>query len=195
LRQVLVIPDVPLFETCVISPERPTPAAPIAPPTLPAPIALQPATEPAPVMINQPIEEQTTDYLGLLSKNEAIDNENESDVDESDRYITPQPQLKHFEFTEVEIDFKNIPDTIDVNEPTFDTLTVPLPPVEHPPPKTAITLKKHKDVLYEMYKVAKHKASEMKRAAMRAYLEAKEIKARYLLDDLDDYSSDDDHNK
>lgn len=191
LRQVLVIPDVPLFETCVISPERPTPTAPTAPPTLPAP-------ETAPVMINQPIEEPTTDYLGLLSKNEAIDNEaidNESDVDESDRYITPQPQLKHFEFTEVEIDFKNIPDTIDVNEPTFDTSTAPPPPVERPPPKTAITLKKHKDVLYEMYKVAKHKASEMKRAAMRAYLEAKEIKARYLLDDLDDYSSDDDHNK
>ena len=116
-------------------------------------------------------------------------------MDESDRYITPQPQLKHFECTEVEIDFKNIPDTIDVNEPTFDTSTAPPPPVEQAPPKTAITLKKHKDVLYEMYKVAKHKASEMKRAAMRAYLEAKEIKARYLLDDLDDYSSDDDHNK
>ena len=41
-----------------------------------------------------------------------------------------------------------------------------------------------------MYKVAKHKANEMKRAAMRAYLEAKEIKAKYLLDDLDDYGSD-----
>ena len=61
--------------------------------------------------------------------------------------------------------------------------------------KQQITLKKHKDVLYEMYKVAKHKANEMKRAAMRAYLEAKEIKAKYLLDDLDDYSSDDDTNK
>jgi hypothetical protein len=41
-----------------------------------------------------------------------------------------------------------------------------------------------------MYKVAKHKACEMKRAAMRAYLEAKEIKAKYLLDDLDDLHSD-----
>ena len=41
-----------------------------------------------------------------------------------------------------------------------------------------------------MYKVAKHKANEMKRAAMRAYLEAKEIKAKYLLDDLDDLHSD-----
>ena len=200
LRQVLVIPDVPLFETCIISPDRPAPATPIPALHEPEPIAHRPAPETAPVMINQSIEEPTTDYLGLLSKNEPINNESDVDADESERYITPRPQLKHFEITEVEIDFKNISDTIDVNEPTFDTSTVPLPPVEHPPvehppPKTAITLKKHKDVLYEMYKVAKHKASEMKRAAMRAYLEAKEIKARYLLDDLDDYSSDDDHNK
>ena len=49
-----------------------------------------------------------------------------------------------------------------------------------------------------MYKIAKQKANEMKRAAMRAYLEAKEIKAKYLLDDLDDLdteSSDDDSKK
>ena len=89
----------------------------------------------------------------------------------------------------LDIDFKNIPDVIDVNEPTFEVQTVSS--------KTSkpITLKKHKDVLYEMYKIAKQKANEMKRAAMRAYLEAKEIKAKYLLDDLDDLdseSSDDD---
>jgi hypothetical protein len=101
--------------------------------------------------------------------------------------VSSQP-IKHFEFTEVDIDFKNIPDAIDVNEPAFEV-----------PEKAAaieskiskpITLKKHKDVLYEMYKIAKHKACEMKRAAMRAYLEAKEIKAKYLLDDLDDFDSD-----
>jgi hypothetical protein len=95
----------------------------------------------------------------------------------------------------VDIDFKDIPDVIDVNEPTFEentTTTIP-PKISKP-----ITLKKHKDVLYEMYKIAKQKANEMKRAAMRAYLEAKEIKAKYLLDDLDDLdteSSDDDSKK
>ena len=56
----------------------------------------------------------------------------------------------------------------------------------------AIQLKKHKDVLYEMYKVAKHKAQEAKKAAIRAYLEAKEIKAAYLLDDSDSSDSDSD---
>jgi hypothetical protein len=40
-----------------------------------------------------------------------------------------------------------------------------------------------------MYKVAKRKAQEAKKSAIRAYLEAKEIKASYLLDDLDDFGS------
>jgi hypothetical protein len=40
-----------------------------------------------------------------------------------------------------------------------------------------------------MYKVAKRKAQEAKKAAIRAYLEAKEIKATYMLDDLEDSDS------
>ena len=55
-----------------------------------------------------------------------------------------------------------------------------------------ITLKKHKDVLYEMYKVAKRKAQEAKKVAIRTYLEAKEIKAAYLLDNSDLSDSDND---
>ena len=201
LRQVLVIPDVPLFETCLIRDD-----------------ASRQATATAP-QSNEPIEandtvEQKKD-LGLvvdkcmehsvdsLNANEDADAKADADthtnvvgneihdgplIDETEKYISERP-LKHFEYTEVDIDFKNIPDVIDVNEPTFEVQTVSS--------KTSkpITLKKHKDVLYEMYKIAKQKANEMKRAAMRAYLEAKEIKAKYLLDDLDDLdseSSDDD---
>jgi hypothetical protein len=193
LRQVLVIPDVPLFETCVISAESPVPAP------VPAPV---PSPVPSPVPANHPKEEPEPeisntreDYLGLLSNNEENHTPNDEPVDDNERYIAPKPQLKHFECTEVDIDFKNISDTIDVNEPTFDTHTQPSQPSQPSLPQTSqlsttITLKKHKDVLYEMYKVAKHKAHEMKREAMRAYLEAKEIKAKYLLDDLDDYGSD-----
>jgi hypothetical protein len=190
LRQVLVIPDVPLFETCVISamamapaqgPPQATPQAMVQTPTN------HPKEEPEPEISNTREE-----YLGLVSNNEENHTPDDEPTDETERYIAPKPQLKHFECTEVDIDFKNISDTIDVNEPTFDTHTQPsqpsLPRISQL--STTITLKKHKDVLYEMYKVAKHKAHEMKRAAMRAYLEAKEIKAKYLLDDLDDYGSD-----
>ena len=199
LRQVLVIPDIPLFETCVIRSES--------------------APSHTKVIDAGTIKEQKSiveNDLGLVvnenvkhAKEEEHEAEKEYEpenppdtlherevLDESEKYITPSG-LKHFEFSEVDIDFKNIPDEIDVNEPSFEV-----------PKQTAvetssgsdshgslqrrpqIILKKHKDVLYEMYKVAKHKACEMKRAAMRAYLEAKEIKAKYLLDDLDDFHSD-----
>jgi hypothetical protein len=199
LRQVLVIPDIPLFETCVIRSE--------SAPSHTKVIDAGPTKEQKSVIEND---------LGLVvnenvkhAKEEEHETEKEYEpenppdtlherevLDESEKYITPSG-LKHFEFSEVDIDFKNIPDEIDVNEPSFEV-----------PKQTAvetssgsdshvslqrrpqIILKKHKDVLYEMYKVAKHKACEMKRAAMRAYLEAKEIKAKYLLDDLDDFHSD-----
>jgi hypothetical protein len=117
----------------------------------------------------------------------------------------PEPQLytspassalKHFECTEVDIDFKNISDVIDTKEPAFDVSPTATGATAAKWKQNnsgsgggGLTLKKHKEVIYEMYKVAKRKAQEAKKAAIRAYLEAKEIKASYLLDDLDDFDS------
>lgn len=125
--------------------------------------------------------------------------------------------LRHFELAEVDIDFKNISDTIDIEQPTFDidsslnnnnsnvncasvsksrknavtdssmsTLNLITSGTNICKNRGNITLKKHKDVIYEMYKIAKRKAQEAKKSAIRAYLEAKEIKATYMLDDLED---------
>ena len=207
LRQVLVIPDVPLFETCLIRGHDASRQA------TAAEAAAAAATQSVKPIIELSHSLEQKNHLGLVvdktmelpvesSNAETHANANtdvnvrESEtheehlIDETEKYISERP-LKHFEYTEVDIDFKNIPDVIDVNEPTFE-----VPAVQSKINKP-ITLKKHKDVLYEMYKIAKQKANEMKRAAMRAYLEAKEIKAKYLLDDLDDLdseSSDDDTN-
>ena len=186
LRQVLVIPELPLFETCVI---------------------------------NANAANNNTEPLGKYAEI-SVDSENTNDttptptpttkelIETLDKSLGPPESnssssaLKHFECTEVDIDFKNIPDTIDTEEPAFD---VPPPPPPVPTSTTtqkwkssnnnnggSLTLKKHKEVIYEMYKVAKRKAQEAKKAAIRAYLEAKEIKASYLLDDLESASSDSD---
>ena len=187
LRQVLVIPDIPLFNTCII---RADTTASVSASAMQVPTTVddnQPTTATATTAATA-----TDNYLGLV-KEEQIDENMEPTIDVSERYITPQPSLKHFEYTEIDIDFNSIPDTIDVNEPSFDSPATAVTTTATDSTeikKAQITLKKHKDVLYEMYKVAKHKANEMKRAAMRAYLEAKEIKAKYLLDDLDDLHSD-----
>lgn len=52
--------------------------------------------------------------------------------------------------------------------------------------KESITLKKPNDVYYEIYKAAREKAKQMRKVAMEAYLEAKEIKTKYMLSDIDD---------
>ena len=48
-----------------------------------------------------------------------------------------------------------------------------------------IQLKKRKDVYLEMYKRARKKAIETKKRAIKAFLEAKNIKETYLIDDID----------
>ena len=58
----------------------------------------------------------------------------------------------------------------------------------------SINLKKPKDVYYEIYKKAREKAKHCRIAAIEAYLEAKQIKTKYMLfeeeDDSDDLSDD-----
>jgi len=53
-----------------------------------------------------------------------------------------------------------------------------------------ITLKKPNQVYYEIYKKAREKAKEAKKTALLAYLEMKNIKKTYMLDDIDDSESD-----
>ena len=54
-----------------------------------------------------------------------------------------------------------------------------------------ITLKKPNEVYYEIYKEAKRKAKLAQKAAIIAFLEAKNIKKTYMLDELDSGSDDD----
>lgn len=55
----------------------------------------------------------------------------------------------------------------------------------------AMKLKKPNEVYYQIYRNAKLKAKQMRKAAVEAYLEAKQIKTKYMLDDLDDSDDED----
>jgi hypothetical protein len=57
----------------------------------------------------------------------------------------------------------------------------------------SITLKKPNQVYYEIYKKAREKAKEAKKEAILAFLEAKNIKKTYMLDDIDESEDDDDN--
>ena len=58
--------------------------------------------------------------------------------------------------------------------------------------KESITIKKPNDVYYEIYKAAREKAKHMKKVAIEAYLEAKEIKTKYMLSNIEDSEEEDD---
>ena len=194
LRQVLVIPDVPLFETCIISESVPVPVPTPATPAAPA--------RPTTVHDKMPVNADARAAAAAIDPEEAEEAEERMEQNAlSSVYLGREPEpepepeppreIKHFDFKEIEIDFDSIPDTIDTNEPNFQT-----PASQDGSSASAtsatIKLKKHKDVLYEMYKVAKRKAQEAKKVAIRTYLEAKEIKAAYLLDNSDLSDSDND---
>ena len=50
---------------------------------------------------------------------------------------------------------------------------------------TEISLKKPNEIYYEIYRVAKLKAKNMKQLALEAYLEARNIKTKYMLEEID----------
>jgi len=188
LRQVLVIPELPLFETCVITTNTNTTSI------------AEPLGKCEPTQSIDNDSAAASAASASVSTKEIIET-----LDKSLGNPEPEPQLytspassalKHFECTEVDIDFKNISDVIDTKEPAFDVSPTATGATAAKWKQNnsgsgggGLTLKKHKEVIYEMYKVAKRKAQEAKKAAIRAYLEAKEIKASYLLDDLDDFDS------
>ena len=56
-----------------------------------------------------------------------------------------------------------------------------------------IELKTHDTIYLEIYKKAKQKAKEIRKNAIQAFLEAKNIKIKYNLNALDDSSSDEEY--
>jgi hypothetical protein len=56
----------------------------------------------------------------------------------------------------------------------------------------SISLKNPNEVYYEIYKQAREKAKDCRQKAIEAYLEAKQIKTKYLLHDLDDLEDSED---
>ena len=53
-----------------------------------------------------------------------------------------------------------------------------------------IQLKKPNEVYYELYREARNKAKVAKRNALQAYLEAKNIKKTYMVENIEDSDSD-----
>jgi hypothetical protein len=128
-------------------------------------------------------------YNNPLDENTNVPSE-ETQETPSDLGISEEKEENHNEITEKvneELSEDKISiDTIDItptNNADFEEVNFDL---EELPQEDNIVLKNRKDVYYEMYRDARRKAKIAKEMAMASYLEAKNIKNTYMLDDIED---------
>lgn len=109
--------------------------------------------------------------LKIEEKNETLEEEQEEKKEETENVEQPKEEILSLD--QDNSNFEIVPIELDFNEESLET----------------ITLKKPNQVYYELYKEAREKAKQAKKEAVLAYLEAKNIKKTYMLEDID--SSDD----
>jgi hypothetical protein len=192
LKQVLLVPNVPIFQSCVI--RKPNLAAPQIPnaPTASANDtdtdadnhandadtdnnATAPATATAPAPATAPATATATAPATVTAPATANDTGTNNNASLASKSCAPEPS-----------DDSNTVDSKQLQEINLDVLEE----LEH----MHMKLKKPTEVYYNMYRNAKQKAKEFKKNAIAAYLEAKQIKSAHMLEDSDSDSDDDNDN-
>ena len=188
LKQVMVLDNEPLFDNCLIKTNRPAKSLPTSgsssqPAVLPTLEEFMIETEPEPEVQN-------------TSSNNDIDVLVEKDLDpeqELELELEHKPELKPLEkdtkpepIPSIELKIEELedfdPDFQEMKElPLENTVGGDTNPMQ---------LKKPNQVYFELYKEAKKKAKQAKKNALLAYLEAKNIKKTYMIENINDSDSD-----
>ena len=136
----------------------------------------------------QAVERQNDDDGGKeQEQDEAHQNDDEEGKEQDEEQDEEQQELESS-------DKKNINVSNDYNNSSNDTnkcnnleglCEVDL---SFPEKTDVMQLRKPTEVYYDIYKTALKKATHMRSVALDAFLEAKNIKERYMLNDIDDYS-------
>ncbi len=166
LKQMMVLNPRDLFETCILKPTSNTNTIKMTGPAKSEDLGnyneepiLEKSIEP---VLQEDIVEENMEYHdetpSTVSQENENENENEKDISENVIEIpTEQNEL-------YEVDFN----------------------LDEMPENDIVKIKERDDVYYEMYKEARRKAKLAKDLALSAYLEAKQIKNKYMLDDISD---------
>jgi hypothetical protein len=137
--------------------------------------------------IKEEIKEVISDISNTIAKNKkALDNEeeiNEDEINEDEDNEDDNEDISH----------KN-KESGSVNKYNTNLEEVNLENIIQENNLERIKLKKPNEVYYDIYRSAREKAKNMRKLAIQAYLEAKEIKTKYILEDID-ISDDDEENE
>ena len=98
-------------------------------------------------------------------------------------------QMKEPKVDNISIEFEDLAEDIEENDED-DLREISNNDLDLDKTDVSITLKKPNQVYFELYKEARNKAKKAKKEAILAYLEAKNIKKTYMIDNINDSDSD-----
>ena len=168
LKQVLLVSNVPIFQSCVI--RKPHVQEQRHEQTL-APVPEERKPEPAPEMQMQ--EEQVINEEPEPNKSDQEPNDN-SDQEPNNNSNQEPNNNSNQEPNQIQTVTNDSGQMQEVNLDVLEEL-------EH----MHLKLKKPTEVYYNLYRIAKQKAKELKKNAIAAHLEAKQIKSAHMLEDSD----------
>ena len=179
LKQIMVLDNEPLFDNCLIKPLQKNPIKP-----------LEKESKIDELKIDETnLEETTTKCItqeDSLDELEPIDILFEPVVKEEEDEEEEEEEARDENIT-LDLEFEDLNEDIEENSDELKELNNRDLSLENS--LDTIHLKKPNQVYFELYKEARKKAKEAKRNAILAYLEAKNIKKTYMLDNLNDSDS------
>ena len=191
LKQVMVLDNEPIFDSCLIKTHKKT-------------SELKPLEELSDLKPDENI--QSIDNLEdinephneniILSMEEEVKPIVESKMEEIKDIVNSleefdpiqllQPEEKKEEDIDLDIEFEDLSDNIEENDDLLREIT----DLNLDKNEESLTLKKPNEVYFELYKEARNKAKQAKKNAILAYLEAKNIKKTYMIENINDSDSD-----
>jgi hypothetical protein len=179
LKQIMVLDNEPIFDNCVIKIAKKNNSLENKVPIESVPLESLPLEE-------NKIDSSLNSSLSVLNDNLFLEKEKEvKEIEKSNSdSITNSNELN--DSLDLIIEELDGGEKEDLKEINFDL------PLENEINSTeSITLKKPNQVYFELYKNARTKAKEAKKNLILAYLEAKNIKKTYMLDNLSENSDSD----
>jgi len=183
IRQMMVLTPKDLFEKCLFKTNLVTNSIP-----KPAVIAVDSMDQPT-------LEEREEPPIGLenLENNPPMINNPPIIIKDepTEEPVLEEPANAETQFTEMD----EAPETVKLSPALkiIDGMEEVEFHLEELSETDTLHLKQRNDVYYELYREAKRKAKIAKDFAISAYLEAKEIKNKYILDEIDDSDEDEEY--
>ena len=188
LKQIMVLDNDPIFDSCLIKTNKKN--------DKPLEEFIQPSYLQESAIIEQPLNNDLHNLIGEIKTEQQVEEKKESNTLDTLDTLDTLEEIEPLDILEAEqpkeenisIDFEDL--TEDIEENKDDLKEINNNDLNLEKNDLSIILKKHNKVYFELYKEARNKAKQAKKNAILAYLEAKNIKKTYMLENINDSDSD-----